>query len=154
LDALAGLSPAPHGTVRIGLLATFARWKGHEVFLRAIAALGRERPFRAYIIGDALYETAGSQYSRADLRGMVTAFGLSDRVGLTGFVPRQESALRALDIVVHASTAPEPFGLVIAEAMACARPVIVSRAGGAAELVTDRRDALTHAPGEVDELAA
>jgi glycosyltransferase involved in cell wall biosynthesis len=43
---------------------------------------------------------------------------------------------------------------VIAEAMACARPVIVSRAGGAAELVTDRRDALTHAPGESGELAA
>jgi glycosyltransferase involved in cell wall biosynthesis len=154
LDALAGLAPALEGTIRIGLLATFARWKGHEVFLRAIAALVQERPVRAYIIGDALYETDGSQYSRSELRAIVHALGLSDRVGLTGFVPRPESALRALDIVVHASTAPEPFGLVIAEAMACARPVIVSRAGGAAELVTDRRDALTHAPGEVDELTA
>jgi glycosyltransferase involved in cell wall biosynthesis len=55
---------------------------------------------------------------------------------------------------VHASTAPEPFGLVIAEAMACGRAVIVSRAGGAEELVTNEVDALTHTPGDVGELAA
>ena len=44
--------------------------------------------------------------------------------------------MRALDIVVHASTDPEPFGLVIAEAMACGKAVVVSRAGGA--VGTDR----------------
>jgi glycosyltransferase involved in cell wall biosynthesis len=43
---------------------------------------------------------------------------------------------------------------VIAEAMACGRAVIVSRAGGAAELVSHDVDALTHPPGDVGELAA
>ena len=61
---------------------------------------------------------------------------------------------RALDVVVHASTAPEPFGLVIAEAMACGRAVVVSSAGGAAEIVTHGVDAMTHPPGDVDALAA
>ncbi len=58
--------------------------------------------------------------------------------------------MRALDIVVHASTRPEPFGLVIAEAMACGRAVITSAAGGAAEIVESEVDALTHTPGDVE----
>ena len=57
--------------------------------------------------------------------------GLESRVGFTGFVQDSATAMRALDIVVHASTDPEPFGLVIAEAMACGKPVVASRAGGA-----------------------
>jgi glycosyltransferase involved in cell wall biosynthesis len=154
LDRLAGLPHAPEGTIRVGLLGTFARWKGHETFLRAVAELPRELPVRAYVIGDALYQTDGSQYSGEELRRVAASLGLAERVGFTGFVNEADAALRALDIVVHASTMPEPFGLVIAEAMACGRAVIVSRAGGAAELVSHDVDALTHTPGKVGDLAA
>jgi glycosyltransferase involved in cell wall biosynthesis len=153
LDRLAALPPAPAGTVRVGLVATFARWKGHETFMRAIAELA-DTPVRAYVIGDALYQTEGSQYSRDELARLATADRLGDRIGFTGFVEPIDDVYRALDVVVHASTAPEPFGLVIAEAMACARAVVVSNAGGAAEVVTPGVDALTHAPGDVAELAS
>jgi glycosyltransferase involved in cell wall biosynthesis len=74
-------------------------------------------------------------------------------VGFTGFVPDAAQAMRALDVVVHASTDPEPFGLVIAEGMACARAVVVSRAGGAAEITTPGVDALAFAPGDAGQLA-
>jgi glycosyltransferase involved in cell wall biosynthesis len=154
LDELAGMSPAPEGAVRIGLLATFARWKGHALFLNAIAAMATPTPVRAYIIGDALYETDGSQYTRDELRRLAERLGIGHSVGFTGFVDRPEAALRALDIVVHASTEPEPFGLVIIEAMASERPVVVSMAGGAAEIVTAGVDALGYAPGDVGALAA
>jgi glycosyltransferase involved in cell wall biosynthesis len=75
-------------------------------------------------------------------------------VGFTGFLHTPEATFRALQVVVHASTAPEPFGLVIAEAMACGRAVIVSNAGGAAEIVTPGVDALVHAPGDAGDLSA
>jgi glycosyltransferase involved in cell wall biosynthesis len=153
LDRLAGLPPAPSGTLRIGLLATFARWKGHDVFLRAIARLPQSVRCRAYVIGDAVYQTDGSQYRRTELEALAASLGLAGRVGFTGFVLQSDAALRALDIVVHASTEPEPFGLAIAEAMACGRPVIASDAGGASELVTAGVDALVHTPGHVAELA-
>ena len=153
LDSLSGFSPAGPEIIRVGLPATFARWKGQEVFLRALASVSRIVPLRGYLIGGPLYQTAGSQYSLEALQALAEKFGVADRVRFTGFVDQPEAAMRALDIVVHASTEPEPFGLVIAEAMACGRPVIVSNAGGAAELIQDRIDALTHSPGDAAELA-
>jgi glycosyltransferase involved in cell wall biosynthesis len=129
-----------------------ARWKGHEIFLRAIAAVPHGLSLRAYVIGGPQYETGGSETSPAELRRLAERLGLKDRAGFTGFIADVPAALRALDIVVHASTEPEPFGLVIAEAMACGTATIVSVAGGAAEMVTDGVDALTYRPGDVAAL--
>ena len=153
LDHLAGLPTAPDGTLRIGLVATMARWKGHEVFVRAIGLLPRTHAIRAYVIGGQQYETGGSESSLPELRRLAQSLGLEGRVGFTGFIAGVPAALRALDIVVHASTEPEPFGLVIAEAMACGKATIVSAAGGAAEMVTDGVDALTYQPGDTARLA-
>ncbi len=122
-------------------------------FLDAIARLDSAAPVRAYVIGGALYQTAGSQFRLEELRAHAEANGLAGRVGFTGFVDAADEAIRALDIVVHASTAPEPFGLVIAEAMACGRPVIASDAGGAREIFTRGVDALAHPPGNSEALA-
>jgi len=152
LDAVSGL-PAAGDVLRVGLVATFARWKGHETFLRALAMLPASLRVRGYIVGGPVYETSGSQTSVFELRELVRALGLEDRVGFTGFVPDASTAMRALDIVVHASTDPEPFGLVIAEAMACRKPVVVSRAGGASELIEPGVNALAFTPGEAAELA-
>jgi glycosyltransferase involved in cell wall biosynthesis len=151
LDALAGVPPLDRNGIRVGLVGTFARWKGHGVFLDALAKLRGRAHVRGYIIGDSIYQTDVSQYSRAQLRAMADGFGLGDAVGFTGKVDDVSSVLRALDIAVHASTEAEPFGLVIAEAMACGRPVIVSRAGGAAEIA--QGGAVFHAPGNSTELA-
>lgn len=151
LDALAkSPRPAP-GVVRVGLVATFARWKGHETFLRALRDVAP--PVRGYIVGGPLYDTAGSQYTVDELRSLAASIGVAERVAFTGFVERPAGVLRALDVVVHASTDPEPFGLVIAEGLACGRPVVVSAAGGAAELVEDGRDALAFPPGNAPALA-
>jgi glycosyltransferase involved in cell wall biosynthesis len=157
LDQLAGLPPAPAGVVRVGLVAAFARWKGQDVFLDAasrLAARPPERPIRFYVVGGPLYQTRGSQWSPDELRGR--GAGLLGR-GALGFVPfRQDTApvYRALDVVVHASTQPEPFGRTIVEGMACGRAVIASRAGGAAELFTPDHDALGVPPGDAEVLAA
>jgi glycosyltransferase involved in cell wall biosynthesis len=156
LDALAGLPAAAAGTVRVGLVATFARWKGHLTFLDAAARLARESPalpVRWYIVGGAIYHTA-AQFTDSELRAAAAERGIADRVGFVPFRSDTEEAYRALDVVVHASTLPEPFGLTIAEAMGCGRAVVVSSAGGAAELFTDGHDALGVRPGDADGMAA
>jgi glycosyltransferase involved in cell wall biosynthesis len=153
LDRLSGLTPAPDGTVRVGLLATMARWKGHQVFLRALAALPSGLPIRGYVIGGPIYETSGSQRSLSELRELARSLGIEDRVGFTGFVDDPAAAIRALDIVAHASTLREPFGRVVLEAMACGRAVIASAHGGVLEIMTPGTDGLAVSPGDHDELA-
>ena len=153
LDALSGLPPAAPGTVRVGLLATLARWKGHATFLRAMALVPENLPVRGYITTGQIYQTDGSQSSHTEIKKLIETLSLSRRIGLTGFVDRPASAMRALDVVVHASTEPEPFGLVIAEGMACGKAVITSHAGGATELVEEKINALTHQPGDAKALA-
>lgn len=153
LDRLCKLPPAPFSTVKVGLVATMAPWKGHEVFLRAIAMLPKELPVRAYLIGGAIYETAGIQRSVLALRQLAHSLGIGNRVGFTAYISEVPAAMRALDVVVHASTSPEPFGMVIIEAMACGRALVVSNAGGATEIAGDGTFAILHSPGNVAELA-
>ena len=156
LDRLAGLPPAPPGAVRVGLVATYARWKGQDVFLRAAAALSRRadlRPARFYVVGSPIYTTAGSQFSEVELRNLAAVLGVADQVGFIPYQSDPAGVYRSLDVAVHASTRPEPFGLTIAEAMGCGKPVVVAAAGGAAELFTPGHDGLGHTPGDVMGLA-
>jgi glycosyltransferase involved in cell wall biosynthesis len=156
LDRCAALSPAPTGTVRVGLIATYARWKGHLVFLDAVRRLAEEAPatpVRWYVIGGPIYHTS-AQFTQPELRAAAHERGIADRVGFVPFLAEPTGAYRALDVVVHASTLPEPFGLTVAEAMACGRAVVVSAAGGAAELFTDGYDGVGVAPGDVAGVAA
>jgi glycosyltransferase involved in cell wall biosynthesis len=152
LAELAGMAPEPAGTVTVGLVATMGLWKGHRVFIDAISRLS-DVPLRAYIVGGRIYATAGSEEDPEQLRRLLAEHGLAERVGITGFVDEPADAMRALDVVVHASTQPEPFGLVIAEAMACGRAVVATAAGGAAEIVDDGVDALTVPPEDAAALA-
>lgn len=150
LDALAGLPPAPPETVRVGLVATFARWKGHDIFLEATDRLTRDshdRPIRCYLVGGPIYRTRASQWSLEELRARAPR-GL----GFIDFQQDPRAVYRGLDIVVHASTRPEPFGRTIVEAMACGRPVVAARAGGAAELFTHADDAIGVPPGDASAL--
>ena len=154
LDLLSGMPKAAPGTLRVGLVATYANWKGHGVFLDALATLPASLPFRGYVVGGPIYATGGSQVTRLELEERIATNGLAGRVGLVPFQDDPASVYRALDIVVHASTRPEPFGLSIAEAMSCGRAVVVSAAGGAAELFRDGEDAVGFPPGDAAALAA
>lgn len=154
LDELSALPSPEAGTVRIGLPATFAHWKGHDVFLKAIAQLPQELAWRAYIIGAPLYQTASRQFSVAELKTLAAKLGIPlDRLGCTGFVDQPECALRALDIVVHASTSPEPLGRIAMEAQACGKVLVFSGAGGVMELAIDGDTAVSHRTSDADDLA-
>jgi glycosyltransferase involved in cell wall biosynthesis len=156
LDALTGMGLPAEGTVRIGLVATWARWKGQDVFLRAMARLRELAPkvaVRGYVIGGPIYRTAASQFTHEELAELAGALELR---GVVGFVPFQEDVrdlYRTLDVVVHASTRPEPFGRTIAEAMACGRAVVASEGGGASELFDDGKEGLRVERGDPEALA-
>lgn len=138
LDALAGMETAPAGALRVGLVATYAKWKGQDVFIEAVSRIPAppgSRPVRYFIIGGPIYETRGSQFTAGELREKVERAGMAHRIGFVPFQREIVQVYRSLDIVVHASTLPEPFGRTISEAMACGRPFVYSGACGAAELL-------------------
>jgi glycosyltransferase involved in cell wall biosynthesis len=149
LDECAQLPPAVPGTLRVGLVATFARWKGHGVFLEAMARLASRAAVRGYIIGGPVYRTGhSSQTTLEELRARIETLGLTGRIGFTGFLSDPSAAFRSLDVVVHASIEPEPFGLSIAEGLACGRAVVMSDAGGAREVGIPERTCLAFPPGD------
>ena len=155
LDELAQLPTAPQGILRVGIVATYARWKGQDIFIDAAAKLAERgrADCRFYVIGGPTYVTVGSQFTSAELRQQIGDRRLVDCCGLVPFQTDLRSIYRGLDVVVHASTRPEPFGRTIVEAMSCGRAVVAAHAGGVGEIVTGDRDALLTPPGDADALA-
>ena len=156
LAGLASLEPPTSESTTFGLVATYARWKGHGQFIEAAGLLRRARPeipVRFYVVGSPIYQTVGSQVTDAELLQRARAAGIDANFGLVAFQDDIARVYRTLDVVVHASTNPEPFGRTITEAMACARPVIVARAGGAAELFEDGVNAFGFEPRSATALA-
>lgn len=143
-----GLGPS---TPCFGILGMLLPWKGHTVFLKAAARVFERIPdARAFIIGAA--PPRGKAYER-ELRALAQELGIADRVIFTGFRPDVSEMLQLLDVVAHASVDPEPFGRVIAEAMAMKRPVIATRAGGPTEIIDDGRTGFLVPPGDDEALA-
>ncbi|HKZ05060.1 MAG TPA: glycosyltransferase [Methylomirabilota bacterium] len=148
-------SRAAHGVPAdapcFGILGKLQGWKGQTVFLRAARRVLDAQPdARAWIVGDA---PAGEEAFAAELRGLARALGIADRVVFTGFVADVPGVLRCLDVVVHASVAPEPFGRVIVEAMMMGRPVVATDAGGPREIIEDGRTGLLVPRGDEASLA-
>jgi glycosyltransferase involved in cell wall biosynthesis len=156
LDTLSGLPSAPLGTLRIGLVATYAKWKGQAVFMQAAKLVRMQLPaqsLRFYLVGGPLYATHASQFSTDELRALISQLSLEASAGLIPFQRRLPAVFRSLDVVVHASTRPEPFGRSIVEAMACGRAVVVASAGAVTEIVEPGVTGLMHQPGDVTGLA-
>jgi glycosyltransferase involved in cell wall biosynthesis len=141
-----------NGMVRtIGTVGRLAPWKGQDVFLRAFAAVAASAPeLKARIIGAALF---GEDDYVARLRNLVLDLGIEDRVTFTGFVSDVARELSDLDILVHTSVVPEPFGNAVVEGLAAGVPVVASNAGGPAETITDECNGLLVPPANVEALA-
>jgi glycosyltransferase involved in cell wall biosynthesis len=155
LASRASLIDSTQGTTSFGLVATYARWKGHALFIEAaglLRAAHPDLPLRFYVIGGPIYKTIGSQVHASELTKLARASGIASCFGLVPFQDDIARVYRSLSVVVHASTQPEPFGRTIVEGMACERTVVVARAGGAAELFNDGENALGYEPGNVAAL--
>jgi len=138
------------GDLTIGIVGRISPWKGQDVFLRAFARTFPEGGAQARIIGGALF---GEESEGTALVELAAELGVADRVTFTGHVDDVAAELAALDVAVHASTIPEPFGQVVVEAMAAGVPIVATDAGGPAEVVTDGVDGLLFPLGDVDALA-
>ena len=140
----------------IGIVGMLARWKGQDVLLHAFQQLLRVRPdARLVIVGDEIYVTAGQTGFRDELKALAQRLGIAHAVAFAGYRTDPPALIRAMNVVVHASVEPEPFGRVVAEGMACERAVVAMDAGGVPEVTgPSGRAALLVPPRDPAALAA
>ncbi len=141
--------------LRIGILGVLTAWKGQMQFLemaRALLEAGLEADF--FVYGGPIYDTETDRDYPATLRRRAIELKLGDRLRFMGYVAQPETALQNLDILVHASTRPEPFGRVLIEAFAAGVPVVASAAGGVTEIVTHEENGLLYPLGDSSSMTA
>jgi len=152
----------------IGMPAVFARWKGQMEVIEAFSVVSSQFPdVHLVIVGGSIYDTAAERTYASQLESHVRAGMVSGeryaggmqpgtkpggsrsahlspltRIHLLGFQPKIELVYPELDLAVHYSLRPEPFGRVILEAMACGVAVIAAAEGGPVEILGNRATGL------------
>ena len=138
------------------VLLTVARLvphKGHDMVIRALPRIVERVPDAAYLV-------VGTGPNDAALRDLARRTGVAGHVRFAGGVPDDELAdhYHLCDVFVMPSRQErgdvEGFGIVFAEAAACARPAIGGRAGGVVDVIQDGRTGLLVDPTSPEEIAA
>lgn len=142
------------GVPLVGFVGRLDPWKGAHVFVRAAERVARRSPDARFVVcGGPL---AGHSDYAERLKALAARLGLDGRIIFTDWrypPARMAEVMAALDVLVHTSVEPEPFGLVLLEAMASSKPVIASRAGGPIEIVDDGVTGILVPPGRHHQLA-
>lgn len=114
----------------LSVLDEFHGFKGLEVLLRSLKTVKEEFEDVRLVVG-------GSGARLEAYRSLARSLGLEKNVGFAGFIPEGDLAgyYNGCRLFVLPSTNPslETFGIVLVEAMACARPVVATEIAGAAD---------------------
>ena len=126
--------------------------KGIKNLIKAFADIQNEIPHKLMIIGD------GPE--RPELEDLVNHLNIGSRVHLTGWISADEKLLHyekcsffVLPAIYDKHGDTEGLGVVLIEAMSCAKPVIASNVGGITDVVYDGVNGLLVPPGDSAALA-
>lgn len=122
------------------------RGKGQRKFLEAAARVHQ-------VIPEARFLLIGRGTMAQTLRNDINRLGLKGKAWLTPFCAEMPQAMNAIDCLAHPAIGTEAFGLVMAEAQACGRPVIGANLDGIPETIVDSGAGTLFPPGSVDALA-
>ena len=135
----------------VALVARLGIGKGHETFVQAAQSVARRFPnARFLVVGRA--EDKEDQERVIFLKKLVERFGLASQVIFTGYRRDMPFLMAALTLLVVATEA-EPFGRVILEAMASAKPVVGTATGGTPELIREGETGFLVPPMDPEALA-
>lgn len=133
-----------------GIVGHIQDWKGQHLVAEAVAQARRRFPeLRCLIVGG--IHRKGVEYGAA-LRERIARPDLAGHVILTGARHDVPACLDAMDVVIHASVVPEPFGRVLIEAMALGKPLLAPREGGPLVIVVDGETGLLVPPRDAAAL--
>ncbi|MDN5348221.1 MAG: alpha-maltose-phosphate synthase [Clostridia bacterium] len=157
LEAIYARYPQFKGRKVIFHPARMSHAKGCDVSIRALSLIREQVP-------EALLVMAGTRYTVdwghkqpgeiADLQELIRELDLEEHVYLRQFSWQEMPDIyRAAHICVYPSAFEEPFGLAMLESMASGKPLIVTRSGGMAEIITPARNGFAIPRGDYRALA-
>jgi glycosyltransferase involved in cell wall biosynthesis len=120
------------GEIVITTVGNIRRVKGHDVFIKAAAAVATQFPQASFSIAGEVLEP---EYF-AELQTLVHDLNLSGRFHFAGGITNLREHLSTADVFVLPSRS-EGFSNAIVEAMAASLPVVATNVGGNAEAVKD-----------------
>jgi glycosyltransferase involved in cell wall biosynthesis len=141
----------PPGQPLVGTVGRIHPRKDLETFVRAAAIVARQVPNCRFVVVGAA-EAAVERSYQEQLRRLVRELGLDGRLTFAGARRDIPAVMKAIDLFVLTSR-HEGFGRVVAEAMAAARPVVVTDEGALPELVSGGEAGLCAAPGDAEGFA-
>lgn len=136
----------------VAMAAQMVPWKRHRLFLEAAERIARHLPSARFVIAGADRFGEHPGYVE-DLNRLTHDLGLSDRVSFLGHRPDWLELLEGVDVLVH-PTDREPFGRVVAEAMALEKPVVAVNAAGPRELIRSGQEGILVPAPDPDDIAA
>lgn len=142
----------PADTLIVAMIGMFVSWKGQDIFIDAVKQLGNTERDVAYLIIGGIPENGEKSFSDS-LRRQAAQHGILDRLIFTGKRDDIPVLLTEIDIVVSASTNPEPLGLVMLEAMVNGCVFIAPAHGAATEVIVDGQNGFLFAPKSAESLA-
>ncbi len=146
-DTSARVHPADESHVTTA--GNIRRVKGHDIFIKAAAALVPQFPNTSFSIAGGILEPDYFE----ELQSLVRDLNLADRFHFLGGVTNLREHLSGADIFVLPSRS-EGFSNAIVEAMAASLPVVATDVGGNAEAVQDGVSGFIVPPEDAAALAA
>ncbi len=122
----------------IGMAGRINRWKGQGLFVDMAEKVLKEEKQVKFLIAGEVYQ--GEDALRVNLKNKIKEKNLSEKVILLGLVNNMNEFYKGLDIFVLPSIKPEPFGLVVIEAMSHKLPVVATNHGGPVEIIDNEVD--------------
>jgi len=137
----------------VGIFGRLQPWKGQHLLLQAAGQLARRGVVPRFLVVGGSVFGLDPGYGR-QLKRLALAAGLNAAVRFLGQRTDVNALMNGCDLVVHASVEAEPWGLVVAEAMAAGRPVVAAAAGGPLEMIQHGVNGWLVPPGDPAALAA
>ncbi|MEX0603051.1 MAG: glycosyltransferase family 4 protein, partial [Bacteroidota bacterium] len=140
----------PPGKRILGVVGRLDPQKGQDILLRALPAIRNSfADIHVVFAGD---ETKGEEGFKGRLTTMAHDLGVSNDVTFLPHTDNVPGFLSAIDIFVLPSL-NETYGYVVPEAMAMAKPIVATAAGGIPEIISDGQNGVLVRPSDAEDLA-
>lgn len=135
----------------IALVGRINSWKGQQLLLDAFHILSQKyNNIKLTFIGSA---PPNQEIFETDLKAKIKEYNLENRALIIPFQEEIGKFWDSIDIAVVPSTEPEPFGMVVIEAMLSQKPVVASNHGGPTEIVLHNQTGFLFEPNNKQSLA-